>query len=201
MNFLKCLNGLCAGTIIPEDMRQAVTDGGVADWTNELRRTLIRDGVSFLCHIEKSGVIVEHLHLRGPIHKELAPQFKEDGKTEPLTATRAQVGARVEFMNFKPVFQTRTIGVIVDWGSVLIWILSHYKWADMKILMEGSDFLEQRHIGTHAARATVRNLAYVAYFRATGLWMDNDKPPRGTNLTWVEGELKAQDKLLGKDGN
>ena len=92
MNFIKCLNGLRGGSIIPEDMRKAVTNGGVSGWTDELRRTLIRDGVAFLGHIKECGVVVENLPLRGPHHQALAPQYKDEGVTEPLTVTCAQEG-------------------------------------------------------------------------------------------------------------
>ena len=172
MNFLKALNGLRSGTIIPEDMRKAVTEGGVSGFTDELRQTLVRDGIAFLGHVEKCGVKVEHHQLRGPLTRDLPEQFKADGVTEKLTVTCAQVGATVEFINFRPVFETKSIGVIVNWHSVLLWIISHYKWADMKIMLEGSRLLETKGIGTNAARKTVRDLAYVAYFRATGLDMD-----------------------------
>ena len=81
MNFLKALNGLRGGTIIPEDLRKAVTDGGVSGFTDELRQTLVRDGIAFLGHVEKCGVKVEHHQLRGPLTRDLPEQFKADGVT------------------------------------------------------------------------------------------------------------------------
>ena len=38
-----------------------------------------------------------------------------------------------------------------------MWIISHYKWADMKVMLEGSKFLETKNFGTNAARKTVRD--------------------------------------------
>ena len=111
--------------------------------------------------------------------------------------TCAQVGATAEFINFQPVFETKSIGVVVNWHSTLLWIVSHYKWADMEIMLEGTKLLETRGIGTDAARQTIRNTAYVAYFRATGLDMDSQKPPKGDNLSWVQAEVVKQDALLG----
>ena len=66
-------------------------------------------------------------------------------------------------------------------------------------MVEGSRLLEAKGIGTNAARKTVRDLAYVAYFRATGLDMDKQKKPCPQNLAWVEDEVSKQDSLLGKN--
>ena len=192
MNFLKALNGLRGGTIIPEDLRKAVTDGGVSGFTDELRQTLVRDGAAFLGHVEKCGVKVEHLPLRGPHHKQLPEQFKEDGVTEKLTVTCAQVGATVEFINFRPVFETKSIGVIVNWSSVLLWIISHYKWADMKIMTEQMGFLQERGIGIQAARRYVNNAAYVAYFKETGLDLWTDREPNNADREWALGQINKQ---------
>ena len=71
----------------------------------------------------------------------------------------------------------------------------------MKVMLEGSALLEKKSIGTNAARTAIWNVACIAYYRATGLWLENDKEPRGTNLTWVQGEVLKQDELLKKEGN
>ena len=52
----------------------------------------------------------------------------------------------------------------------------------MKVMLEGSALLEKKSIGTNAARTAIWNVACIAYYRATGLWLENDKEPRGTNL-------------------
>ena len=44
---------------------------------------------------------------------------------------------------------------------------------------------------------TVRDLAYVADFRATGLDMDTHCKPTPQNLTWVQEEVEKQNLLLG----
>ena len=55
---MKAINGVRCGTIIPEDLRASVTDGGVSGFTDELRKTLVRDGVDFLGRV-KDWVKVE----------------------------------------------------------------------------------------------------------------------------------------------
>ena len=69
----------------------------------------------------------------------------------------------------------------------------------MQIMLESSALLETKGIGTNVARKKVRDLAYVAYFRATGLDMDTQKKPCPQNLAWVEDEVSKQDSLLGKN--
>ena len=69
--------------------------------------------------------------------------------------------------------------------------------ANMEIMLEGSRFLETKGLGTNAARKTVRDTAYVAYFRATGLAMDTQREPTRDNLAWVKDEVEKQNKLLG----
>ena len=57
--------------------------------------------------------------------------------------------------------------------------------------------MRPKGIGTYAARKTIRDTAYVAYFRATGLDMDTQREPTRDNLAWVQGEVKKQNALLG----
>ena len=105
--------------------------------------------------------------MKGPNAREMPEQFDEKGK-ERLTVTCADAGATVEFLNFSKVFETQTIGRIVDWGSLLCWVLSHYKWSDMKIMLDGMGELEKRGIGSKAARKTIADLAYVAHYKEHG---------------------------------
>ena len=53
----------------------------------------------------------------------------------------------------------------------------------------------QNGIGTKAARKKIRDMAYVAYYRDTGLDMDTNKTPNPQNLEWVNAELQ---KLAAK---
>ena len=72
-----------------------------------------------------------------------------------------------------------------------------YSIGTRKIAAWRSQFLETKNFGTNAARKTVRDIAYVAYFRATGLDMDTQREPTRDNLVWVKDELEKQNKLLG----
>ena len=110
MNLLKAINGVRCGTIIPENLAKAVTDGGVSGFTDELRETLVRDGIAFLGHVEK-WVTKEHKQLRGPNTRDMPEQFDEEGK-QRLTITIADRGAQVVVLNFSKVFETQSVGRI-----------------------------------------------------------------------------------------
>ena len=69
----------------------------------------------------------------------------------------------------------------------------------MQIMVEGVALLEKRGIGTKESRKTIRNLAYVAYYKDTGLDLDTKKPPNAQTLAWLKSEVSKQDKL--KSGN
>ena len=118
-------------------------------------------------------------------------QYDEKGK-ERITVTCADVGATVEFLNFSKIFETQTIGRIVDWGSLLCWVMSHYKWSDMQIMLDDMKLLERRGIGSKAARKTIADLAYVAHYKEHGTDLYTKKAPAKDWLEWVEGEIAKE---------
>ena len=84
---------------------------------------------------------------------------------------------------------------MVDWGSILCWILSFYKSADLLTMVKGMEMLPkgQNGIGSTASRNRIYNQSYIAYYRDTGLDVDTKKPPKGDNLVWVRDEIRKQD--------
>ena len=109
--------------------------------------------------------------------------------------TVADLGATVEFINFRPVFENQTVYRIVDWGSILCWILSFYKSADLLTMVKAMEMLPkgQSGIGSTASRNRIYNTRYVAYYRDTGLDLATKKKPKGPNLDWVREEIRKQD--------
>ena len=134
-NLIKAINAFRTGTILPEELKKACSDLNVAAFTNELRRIIERDGCEFVGAVKDCGVTFDTCCLTGPLTRDLPSQYNAEGN-ERLTVTCADVGAQVEFMNFYNIFQTRTVFRTINWDSVLCWILSCYKGADMLVMCE-----------------------------------------------------------------
>ena len=117
-----------------------------------------------------------------------------DGKMElvqPLTVTQADLGCQVTFLNFQAVFATKTIYPMVNWGTTLDGILSFYTTADLLQMNKAMDALPPS-AGTKAARATIYNKLYLAYYMETGLDVSTGKVPKGNDLIWVNKELEKR---------
>ena len=79
MNTLKGINALRNGALVPEELKDAVDNGGASAFTDALRRMIERDGCLFVGSVEQAGVEVENHQLRGPLTRDPPPQYK-DGK-------------------------------------------------------------------------------------------------------------------------
>ena len=155
------------------------------------------DGCRFVGCIKDTGITQETSPLVGPLTRPAPDKYEtkwRDGKMElvqPLTVTQADLGCQVTFLNFKPVFDTKTIYPMVHWGTTLDGILSFYTTADLLQMNKAMDALSPS-AGTKAARTAVYNKLYVAYYMDTGLDVTTGKEPKGDNLDWVEKELKKR---------
>ena len=126
--------------------------------------------------LHKLRVVEEHVH----------------NSTCRFVKTTSPNGYNRSIFNFRRIFETKTIYRIVDWSSVLCGCLGFYSYSDMKITVDGMNMLERQGIGTEKARKKIRDAAYVAYYRDTGLYLENDRPPTGVNLAWLKDEVAKQ---------
>ena len=155
------------------------------------------DGCAFLGQIKDCGVLIENKPLIGPLTRPAPTQFKDvEEKVERITVTQADLGAVVEFINFKPVFESQAIGKIVEWGTILIWILSFHKTPDLLAMCKAMDQLPsgQGGVGSWNSRSKVKNALWLSHYRDTGLNLDTNKPPKGGDLEWANEQIKKQDE-------
>ena len=163
MNLIRCINSLLTGRLVPEKFSEAMTAGGVSSFADEIIELLKADGCAFLGQVKNCGVEVEQHPLLGPKTRPAPTQFQDiEGKVERLTVTQADLGAVVEFINFKPVLDTQAIGRIVNWGTILCWILSFYRTPDLLAMVKAMDMLpapgpNQKGVGSKDSRSKLRN--------------------------------------------
>ena len=87
---------------------------------------------------------------------------------------------------------------MVDWDSILCWILSCFKGADLLVMCELMGKFPSKNDGgvdSKASRSKIYNATYIQHFRETGLDMDTQQRPKGDNLTWVLEEVRKADAL------
>ena len=74
----------------------------------------------------------------------------------------------------------------------MCWVLSHYKWSDMKVMLDGMGELEKRNIGSKAARKQISDLAYIAHYKEFGTDLYTKTTPDKAYLAWVKDEIAKE---------
>ena len=147
---------------------------------------------------------VEQCPLLPPKTRPPPSQFQDaEEKVERLTVTQADIGATVEFINFKPVLTTQAIGRVNSWTTILCWILSIYKTSDLIAMVKAMEMLPPRGgaktgVGSKSNRKKLENALWLAHYRETGLDRTTGAVPTGDWLTWGREQVQQQDEHRSK---